>query len=220
VSAEYDSEPVRGLPEALPAGETMLWQGSPTWKSLMLRLAHVRLVAAYFAALLLWSASTAFATPATEAFAAVASLRLVGLAAVLICLLALFAALVARTTVYTITNRRVVIRSGIAIPMILNIPYKTIASAGFKAHADGTGDLVLTLDKAHKIAWLALWPHVRPWRLAHAEPMLRSIPDGVAAAQILARALAANASQPVPALPDLAWKAAGSAVNASATATA
>ncbi len=198
----------------------MLWQGTPTWKSLMLRLGHIRLVAAYFAALLLWSASTAFSSPETEAFAAIASLRLVGLAAALLALLALFTALVAKTTIYTITNRRVVIRSGIAIPMILNIPYKTIVSAGFKAHADGTGDLVLTLDKAHKIAWLALWPHVRPWRVAHAEPMLRSIPDGAAAAQILARALAANASQPVPAMPDLKWNAAGSAVKSSATATA
>ena len=33
----------------------------------------------------------------------------------------------ARTTVYTITNRRVVMRFGIALPMTLNLPFTLIA---------------------------------------------------------------------------------------------
>ena len=31
---EHEFEPVHGLPEKLPAGEKILWQGSPDWKTL------------------------------------------------------------------------------------------------------------------------------------------------------------------------------------------
>ncbi|HBB55427.1 MAG TPA: phosphopantetheine adenylyltransferase, partial [Hyphomonadaceae bacterium] len=30
MTKEFDFEPVRGLPEALPAGEAILWQGAPS----------------------------------------------------------------------------------------------------------------------------------------------------------------------------------------------
>ena len=40
-------------------------------------------------------------------------------------------------------------------------------------------------------AWLLLWPHVRPWRMRHPEPMLRSLPDAAHVAAILAPALTA-----------------------------
>jgi hypothetical protein len=34
---EYENEPVRGLPETLPPGETLLWQGEPDWLSMARR---------------------------------------------------------------------------------------------------------------------------------------------------------------------------------------
>ena len=48
---EYDFEPVRGLPEALPEGEEILWQGAPDWAGFAVHALHVRLVTAYFAVL-------------------------------------------------------------------------------------------------------------------------------------------------------------------------
>ena len=33
-TGEHDDEPQNGLPEALPAGERLLWQGSPDWRVL------------------------------------------------------------------------------------------------------------------------------------------------------------------------------------------
>jgi hypothetical protein len=45
---------------------------------------------------------------------------------------------------------------------------------------------------SQKVSFFLLWPNVRPWRFNPAEPMLRSIPDAQDAAQILARALAAQ----------------------------
>ena len=54
--------------------------------------------------------------------------------------------------------------------------------------ADGSGDLPLTLSGEDRIAWLHLWPHARPFHLAHPEPMLRSVPDAAAVAQLLSQA--------------------------------
>ena len=50
----FDFEPVRGLPALLPAGEKLLWQGSPDWRSLAVRAYHVRKIAIYFLLLVLW----------------------------------------------------------------------------------------------------------------------------------------------------------------------
>jgi hypothetical protein len=42
---------------------------------------------------------------------------------------------------------------------------------------------------------LLLWPHVRPWRLTHVEPMLRCVPEARVVADILAGALVAATPQ-------------------------
>ena len=35
MSAEHEFEPVPGLPETLPEGESMLWQGKPGWRGVL-----------------------------------------------------------------------------------------------------------------------------------------------------------------------------------------
>ena len=47
MDGEHDFEPELGLPEALPRGEQVRWQGSPDWKTLALRGFHVRKLAVY-----------------------------------------------------------------------------------------------------------------------------------------------------------------------------
>ena len=34
MSGDYEFEPVPGLPEELPPGEMLLWQGAPDWKTI------------------------------------------------------------------------------------------------------------------------------------------------------------------------------------------
>ena len=46
--------PNPGLPEDLPRGEALLWQGSPAWRNLAVSTFHVRKVLAWFAILLAW----------------------------------------------------------------------------------------------------------------------------------------------------------------------
>jgi hypothetical protein len=50
---DFEFEPIRGLPAMLPAGERLLWQGTPNWRGLAVRSYHVRKIAAYFAFLAL-----------------------------------------------------------------------------------------------------------------------------------------------------------------------
>jgi len=110
------------------------------------------------------------------------------LAALGLALVGLMAWLSARSTVYTITDKRVVMRIGIVLTLTFNIPFKRIAAAGLHLDAGGTGDLPLTLLGKDRIAYLHLWPHARPWRLGRPEPMLRSVPQAALVARLLTEA--------------------------------
>ncbi|MBK8211242.1 MAG: PH domain-containing protein [Rhodospirillales bacterium] len=104
-------------------------------------------------------------------------------------LFALLAWLISRTTVYTITPRRLVLPVGLALPLSINIPFSVIEAADVKLFADGTGDLSVTPARGERVGYLLAWPHVRPWRFARPEPTLRSIPNAAAVAEMLAGAL-------------------------------
>lgn len=191
---EFEHEPVRGLPETLPAGERILWQGSPSWSALAIRAFHARKVALYFAALVVWRLALAWHDGESIRDALVATAWLVPLAFAAVGLLCGLAWAMARSAVYTITNRRVVLRVGVVLQVAFNLPFTAIASAGVHLHRDGTADLPLVLagDDVH-IAYAHLWPHVRPFHLRRPEPMLRCVPDGERVAAILAEALGATA---------------------------
>lgn len=184
---EHEVEPVPGLPGHLPPGETMLWQGRPDRASLARHAFHTRGVAIYFA--LLTALALASGGPVAAAMTA-------GLGAAAVGLLHLFAFGAAKTTIYTLTDRRVVLRIGTAVPKCVNLPLSQIAAADLAVRRDGTGDLPLTLASGSGLGYLALWPHARPFRLARPQPMLRSLADPQTVAGLLARAcLAVGAAQ-------------------------
>ena len=198
---EHENEPVWGLPGRPPAGEQLIWQGAPDWRSLARHGFYHRTLSVYLSVLVAWSAVVAF--PLTMQSAASVA-RNVGLAMAALGLVALYAWLTARSTAYTITNQRVVIRFGIALPVTINLPFRMVNAADVRLNADGTGDLSLALLPGQRVAYLLLWPHARPWRLGHAQPSLRGIPDAGRVAQLLGRALAASADQAALAQPTAA----------------
>ena len=177
-----------GLPGPLPAGERILWQGSPNWRALALRAFRCREVALYFAAFAAWRAASGYADGGADA-AAVRALSLLPIAAAALASLGVLAWATARCSVYTITDRRVVMSIGVALTATLNLPLKTVESADLKLFGDGTGDLTLGLGPNARIAYLTLWPHARPWRLKAPEPTLRALADPERAASALADAL-------------------------------
>jgi hypothetical protein len=182
VSAEYEIEPIRGLPGDLPEGERILWQGAPSWRRLARDAFKTRWIAAYFAALLIWAAVDGNGS----GFAMTLLVGAAGLA-----LLHALAWLTARATVYTVTNRRVVFRFGVALPKCVNLPMTAISGAGLKRNTDGTGDIPLSLSGEHRLGYAQFWPHARPWKLASPEPMLRALPDVASVAALLSGALLA-----------------------------
>ncbi len=193
---EHELEPVWGLPQRPPSGEAILWQGAPDWRSYARRGLHIRGLALYFALLLGARCTASLADGASLAVALRDAAWFLPFAALALLLAVLLAVLVARTSAYTITSRRIVFRIGIALSMTVNIPFSAIQSAALRRHADGSGDLTLTIAP-RRISYIFFWPHVRPWRYARPEPALRAIPEVEAVAQILSRALAAAAAMPV-----------------------
>ena len=192
--------PPLGLPEQLPDGERLLWQGAPDWRTLARRALHVRGIAAYFGVILAWFAASSLADGTALAHVALSTTVMALVALVPIALLASYAWLVSRTTTYTVTNRRVVIRHGLALPMTINLPFNQVESASMRLNRDGTGDVCLLLNASNRIAYLVLWPHARPWRMARSEPTLRAIPDAGRVGALLAQGLAASlAAAPKPA---------------------
>ncbi|MFZ5558085.1 MAG: photosynthetic complex putative assembly protein PuhB [Pseudomonadota bacterium] len=186
---------IRGIHDPLPEGERVLWQGAPDWRSLAVRAFHVRKVAVYFAVLVAWKLAGDVYDGAAVGTALTGSLwlALVGLSAV--GLLMLLAWLSGRTSIYAITNRRVFLRIGIALPIFVNLPFSGIEAAAVKDGA--AGDIPLRLKPGVRLAYLHLWPHARAWHLKRPEPTLRSVPDALAVARILAQALAEAAGVPV-----------------------
>ena len=182
-------DPVRGLPESLPEGERLLWQGAPRWDAMARRAFHVRTVAIYCATLLVLRGVAQLMGGQSWLEAVIAVLWCVPLALAPVGILTLLAWLYARTTVFTITSHRVVMHYGIALPVTLNIPFRTIASAALRTHADGTGDLALELTGTDRIAFVHLWPFGRAWRVSRTQPLLRAVRDPAGVAEILARAL-------------------------------
>lgn len=198
---EHEGEAVHGLPEPLPPGERLLWQGAPAWRVLALEALHLRKFALYFALLLAWRGLDAAQAGAGALDALWTAAGVLPLALAALALLAGFAWLVGRTTVYTVTNRRVVMRIGVVLSVTFNLPYAKIESASLRRRRDGHGDIALALAGPDRIAWLHLWPHARAWQLRRPQPLLRALPDAHRVAQTIADALAASAAQAGTAVP-------------------
>jgi hypothetical protein len=185
---EHELEPAYGLPEALPTHERVLWQGSPDWRDLARRVFFVRKLTIYFAAILAIRAALVLLDGGTAIAALKAVLLVAPLAGLAIGTALGLAVMSARTTVYTITDKRVVMRIGIVLGVTFNLPFGRIATAGFRDAGHGVGDITLALAGTDRIAYFHLWPHARPWRLSRPEPMLRCVPDVQAVGQLLAQA--------------------------------
>ncbi|WP_312016959.1 photosynthetic complex putative assembly protein PuhB [Bradyrhizobium jicamae] len=184
----------------MPKGERLLWQGRPDAWALAIRVFHIRLVAAYFA--LLFVVRIAMRLSAQEPWGATmaGAARLAIPFAIAMVLLGGLAWLYGRTTRYSITSRRVLLQFGAVLPMTLNVPFGEVASAAVKTYGDDTGDLPLAVTSKQRLAFLLLWPHVRPWHLTRVEPMLRCVPAATKVAEILGAALAqASSATPEPA---------------------
>jgi len=179
---EYEFEPQYGLPERLPADEQILWQGSPDTKALAMSAFHMRKLSIYFLLLTVACAWPAIETGAGPWAMLLAVKWIVPLTVVAMVSVWILALMTARTTVYTLTNKRVVMRLGIVLTVTFNLPLKRMSAADVRDIPGGFGDISLALNGEDRIAWVHLWPSVRPWRIKKTEPTLRAVPDARAVA--------------------------------------
>ena len=183
------------LAENLPADEVLIWQGRPEANAIAIRAMYLWYVVAYLLGLVVLRTGYLITgdAPISEwsallAWQSLASLFIVG---VIVGLSALYG----KTTVYSLTNRRLILRTGAAVPIHVNFPLEQIASADLKVFSDGTGDIALKLENSDKLYWLLLWPNVRSWWVRPLQPLLRGLRDFELAASALASA--ASAQSPV-----------------------
>ncbi len=184
---DFHVEPVRGLPETPPEGEHILWQGAPRTRALARDALNLHWVAGYFVLLAIWRGIVLTDRGGWE-MGVKAMIPYLGMGLVACLILAGIALILAKTTVYTITNRRVALRIGAALTVTLNVPFTLLAKADLTKRSDGTGTIALDLMDDTKLSYLICWPHVRPWKIAKTQPALRSIPNVDEVAKILGEA--------------------------------
>ena len=178
---EFDHEPIPGLPGELPEGERILWQGKPEAALLARNVFKTRWVMGYFAVLMLVALAAGSIGGAVATF-------IVGLVAIGI--LKLMARAVAKATIYTLTNRRVVLRIGVAIEKCINLPLTMVGAADLEDRGLGHGDIVLTLMGEKRLSWFLLWPHVSGSKNGNPRQALRAVPEVEKVARLLADASA------------------------------
>ena len=183
---EYEDEPVEGLPDFLPEGETMVWQGRPTVAAMARRVFFIPHLALYFGLLIAGHTVYRLMEGVSAAQVMGTFVWQAGLAATVLVLLAWLARSYAASVMYTLTSERLVIRSGVALPMMVNIPIEQITAADMRVYRDATGDIVLTPVADRKLHWVLLWPNVSAWYSRPIRPLLRGLAEPHRAADAFA----------------------------------
>jgi hypothetical protein len=189
-----DAPPVfiRGVAHALPPGERLLWQGVPEPGLLARHVFHRWFIVGYFAIVTGYWFVRTIGTVAMDAFLPMLLIRL-GLAVLVVGTVEFLARVIARTTVYAITSKRIVLKIGMVLPMSINLPFKRIADAAVGRFRDGSGQIALSLVPGNRIAYIALWPHCKVFSINQPKPVLRALRNADEVAAILRDAVVADA---------------------------
>ena len=182
----HEFEPTFGFPESLPGSEKVLWQGSPCAWLIARRIFFLPHLFFYFLILSFFAVIfNSEVLTLKDLFVKFLSYMSLGMVAIF--LLLAISYLISSTTVYSITDKRVVMRIGIVLNLSLNIPFSKIETAACKAYPDKSGDISLNLVPENKIAYLHLWPHCRPWFFSSPRPRLSCLNDVEVVASRLTR---------------------------------
>ena len=175
------------LSENLPNGEQLVWQGQPERRALATRAMYLKYIAFYLVALI--AARTGYLILDGESVATWSGMLVwqVLASAFVMLLIVGLAAVYSRTTRYSLTNERLIIKSGAAITIHINLPLQQIIGADLREYSDGTGDITLQVSQADKLYWLLMWPNVRSWWIRPLRPVLRGLRDAEAVAHLLVK---------------------------------
>ena len=182
------------LPADIPAGERILWHGRPSWLSLARRAYRGDFVAAYFVALGIWNLASAAAS-GDPGNAAATGLKTSALAVAALALIGFLGYASARSTLYVVTTKRLVLKVGIALPIFINVPFAKIASAAVRVYGDGTGDFPSYSSRASASPISRFGRTPDRSTSASPNPLCRSVPNAAHVGDIVGHALAAAAGE-------------------------
>lgn len=181
---------IQGIDERLPPGERILWEGQPSLIPLALRALHLRMFFLYWVLVGVGWIGHGLATGRAGADLVADLTWLLVIGALGSAMVFGLAWAIRRSTTYALTNRRVVMRIGVALPAVLNLPLEKVEAAGYREHRDGTGEVSFKLPKAEQVGVFFLWPHHRPWRWGSPEPAFRALPNVKEVAKLVRTAAA------------------------------
>jgi hypothetical protein len=175
------------LSENLPNGEQLIWQGHPERRALATRAMYLKYIAFYLVVLI--AARTGYLIIDGEPVATWSGMLVwqVLASAFVMLLIVGLATVYSRTTRYSLTNERLIIKTGAAITIHINLPLQQITAADLREYSDGTGDITLQVSRAEKLYWLLLWPNVRSWWIRPLRPVLRGLRDAQTVAHLLVK---------------------------------
>tara|TARA_B100001027_G_C16238913_1_gene318362 strand:+ start:102 stop:740 length:639 start_codon:yes stop_codon:yes gene_type:complete len=184
---DFAVEPIEGLPELLPKGEVILWQGRPNWLQLTIESLNLWWIIGYFGLLATWRFLTVIDyMPLGTAISVITPfLFIAALAGLLLCIVGYVQA---KATLYTITNKRVVMRIGAALTITLNLPFTKIDNAAVAKKRGDFGNIAFETSGSTKFSYFVLWPHARSWHFGKPQPTLRCIPEIEKVSSILGEA--------------------------------
>jgi hypothetical protein len=188
--SDFQDGVLKPLPGPLPEGERVLWQRSPSWQAYSKRVFHVSKFVLYFLVVITWVAvSRSLSGGMSSGLNSL--IWTVPLALIVVGMLSLMGWMYARTTVYTMTSKRLIIQSGLAFTTAVNLPFSKLDKADLKTFADGTGDIELSMSGT-RMLYSMIWPNARLLKLKRPAPMLWALPEPNRVAELLSNALAAD----------------------------
>ena len=167
-------EAPKNILDAIPNGESILWKGRPSLWGFSWNLFGLKWITLYLSILSIVSVARFFASDFYTAFyvdflpfflsGIFASIILIGLAATQ-----------TYSTVYIITENRVIIKTGAALSFLISMPFKKIKEVNLQKRGASIGTISVELLSEKRVPYISCWPSVRPWKFKRTQPAFSCI---------------------------------------------
>ena len=167
-------EAPKNILDAIPCGESILWKGRPSLWGFSWNLFGLKWITFYLSILSIVSIARFFASDFHTAFyidflpfflsGIFASIILIGLAATQ-----------TYSTVYIITENRVIIKTGAALSFLISMPFKKIKEVNLQKRGASIGTISFELLSEKRVPYISCWPSVRPWKFKRTQPAFSCI---------------------------------------------
>ena len=173
---KIDKTPPKDVLSVIPENEEVIWHGRPNLRRFSLSALGLRYLMLYLLIISITTFSSNFGNLTLLLFLQMMFPYIISccLAGIILVVIGISQVI---PTVYVITSKRIIIKSGLALIFMLNVPFDKVANIDKKVFNDGCGDISFKLIGNKRIPFFAGWPSVRPWYFNDPEPTFRCIPD-------------------------------------------